>query len=112
MKLSKAILEGSKLRKKTMGSLFYENKSCALGAAYEYAFGKLSKKDLMGDINGEYNSPKYKRLRKKFPELDYEYGHPKHDDRKDRLLDIITQLNDEFKWSRKNIARWLMKMGL
>ena len=112
MKLSKAILEGSKLRKKAEGSLFFENKSCALGAAYEYAFDKLSKKDLIGDVDDEHDGHKYIQLSKKFPELDHTYSSPRYNGRENRLLDIIVELNDTLKWSRQKIARWLMKMGL
>ena len=120
MKLSEAILAGTKYRPQTHGSLFkchirdehsYEYSSCALGAAYE-GFCRQDDKDFnpahmigVGISDGIIHE-----LRERFSILDVEIevdrpGYIASVKRK--VIDQIIFMNDQFNMSRENIAAWV-----
>lgn len=115
MKLSEAIREGAKLHEQAFGS-FFKNLAargepyvctCALGAALEgagvmnwQAFQRLDRLTPLGKV-----------LRKTFPELDLVVKHPEQS-YSYPLNHVIMSLNDNYSWSREDIAKWLEGQGL
>lgn len=99
MKLSTAILKGSKNRSQGTGELEdYDGAVCALGAA---CYGVGIKPGLGADFSNDLQSV--------FPELgvltEECLEHPK------TLADKIVKHNDSDGWSFKRIATWLRKLG-
>lgn len=102
MKLSDAIREGAKLRPQGFGSMYSDGKSCALGAAYEAAFGKLP---MENDMPLRRRFPILASHRTSCPECEYKYIRD--------LGTIITHLNDPpHLWTREAIADWLDSLSL
>jgi hypothetical protein len=102
LKLSEAILAGSRRRPQGKNELFvregFRVRSCALGAAYEAVFGRPRLYSLK---NRRYY---YDRLKERFPVLDEMV----HDGaQKRRLLHAISARNDSLGWTREQIAVWL-----
>lgn len=110
MKLSQAIREGAKLRPQCMYSAFGMVRtetqwctlgSCALGAAYEAFYQKSSVADteLLPQLQ-------------KATGIDFtaRVWHPERE-QYDDLSEVITDLNDVYKYSREHIADWLSKIG-
>ena len=108
-KLSELIREGAKLRPQCTGDFFQPIGgiglgSCAFGAAYEALGGKASavntvdcidyiQKELDIDLTNEYS-----------------YSHPETEEYHS-LDEIIPNLNDDWDWSREQIADWLEGLG-
>ncbi len=129
MKLSTAILKGSKLKPKTVGDLFTFTKkgkvySCALGAALDAVGGfdklglNLSKIQEDGELKDLFPASKTfqasKTLDKEFPILlnkEKLFKHPVKKTEQDFLSNIIVNLNDYGEWSRERIAKWVAKQG-
>jgi hypothetical protein len=89
MKLSTAIRIGAKIRPQCARDFFYENGSCAFGAAYEAATGVMERNVIMEDFFLLW------------PELE-------------NLPDIriaVSRRNDSGE-SRESIATWLESQGL
>ncbi len=94
MKLSTAIREGAKLRPQCRGEMHFKGASCALGAAYEFATGRITKSIY--------------KMRKLFPELakTFEYKGVVYP------LEVhITTMNDREELSREKIASIIEKKG-
>ena len=100
MKLSTAILKGCKIRRKTSAQLFEDNKSCALGAAYEGVTGKYN-----GGGELTLLRKKFPILRRVAPKSSKSWGYS------ETIEEIIISRNDTLGWSREKIARWLKKLG-
>lgn len=74
--------------------------SCALGAAYEAITGRIAANSL--EVNEKFLFSGY--------ELDKYLLHPETL-LIDNLHHIITNLNDEYKWTREQIADWVESLG-
>lgn len=96
MKLSTAILRGSRGERQAIGELFNGRGYCALGAAYKGLGVKLE----------PYCSLHNEKLRALIPCL-YKMYRPESMD----LLNQVTILNDVKLWSFKRIAAWLKRKG-
>lgn len=103
IKLSDAIERGGRLRGKNTGELFKDNKSCALGAAYEYVFDKLTPAML------EYSDEDkmYFKLRGYWPELKGRCGCTYEPS----LENHIITMNDDYGFTRLQIAQHLRARG-
>ncbi len=124
MKLSEAILKGSKLKPKAIGDLFVFNgkgkvRSCALGAAIDAVAGLELNSEIkevcgLSDFN-ETDQLARNILCKEFPILKNSnklFDHPVSDlNQKNNISFIITNLNDVWGWSRERIAKWVAKQG-
>ena len=99
MKLSEAIREGAKLRPQcTSGEYFdLDGTSCAMGAAFEAETGHTN---LSND-----------RLEHAFPELARPTKKPINYGTSGSLEYAIARLNDEYKWTREQIADWVEEQG-
>jgi hypothetical protein len=96
MKLSTAILKGSKGRNQVYEELYDGEGVCALGAAC-FGVGIKPKKGAVFSNN----------LLKVFPYL----GRFSLEHKKETLADKIVSHNDNDRWSFKRIASWLRKLG-
>lgn len=97
MKLSEAIREGAKLRPQCRENYFSDEGSCALGAAMEAITGSASRSAMsVCDLSDKYLT---------------HFDHPASD-RRAELFTIIVQLNDDFRWTREQIADWVAEQGL
>jgi hypothetical protein len=103
MRLSEAIRLGAMLKPQGREQLLtHAGRSCALGAAL----------DACGQLRGEQatwpNSPLYATAAALWPILDVMASAPRDADLlRDRLKYLITQLNDERRWTREQIADWV-----
>lgn len=98
MKLHEAITAGIEARPKAARGVYFsgEDKSDVLGAAYQGVTGKT-----------EVNNHEVKDfLDQTFPILAKKVSHPK-DGKIETLKAVLLRLNDESKWKRKNIARFV-----
>jgi hypothetical protein len=116
-KLSTCIREGAKKRPQAFGDFIGEISSsgastpeystCALGAAYEHITGGLPYPDYE---HGEYvNKTIYKacglnHFRVPYPEETF-------NGKEAYLFDVVSTLNDTFKWTRERIADYLDSIG-
>lgn len=99
MRLSTAILKGSKGRKQANGALLdSEGAVCALGAAC-YGVG----------IHPRQGEEFSQALVRRFPILKYVIANTGGEDKD--LQTIIASRNDEDEWSFRKIANWLRKLG-
>ena len=92
LKLSEAMRIGATLRPKGRIDLFYDGKSCALGAAFEGATGRTC------------NCNNYDAVRDVFPVLKKNYG-------RGNLMKEIYDRNDNLGYTREQIADWLESQG-
>jgi hypothetical protein len=100
--LSTFIRLGSKLSKQGYGELQdKQNNTCALGAAVHAKTGELPHDN-------------YKEVGMLFPQLMSQVKHPITSRSQELrfLSNVITDLNDNWKWSREQIADWLESIGL
>ena len=98
MKFSEAIRIGSKLRPQCREIYFDGVGSCALGAAMEAKTGSTSLSSMsVSDLSDKY--------------LTY-FAHPAWPGHEAELFTIIVQLNDQYLWTREEIADWLQEQGL
>lgn len=117
--LAAAMERGAKKRGQARGYLFEQigldgekptlGGSCALGAAYEGAFGTPP---IRFHRNGFYMvdggvSKMHRALWKRFPALCRPVSGP-YNER--HLEGVVMSLNDDKGWSRAKIARWLRKL--
>lgn len=98
MKLHAAITVGIEARPKAARGVYFagEDKSDVLGAAYQGATGETE----------VHNHMVKDFLDQTFPILAKKVSHPESG-KIDTLKAILIQLNDESKWKRKNIARFV-----
>lgn len=96
MKLSQAIREGAKKHPQSIGSMYQDGKTCALGAAYVGAGGTWDWEKPVHVIRSI--------LFCKFPELS-DHLNPSH------LWHSITYQNDVEQKTREEIADWLERQG-
>lgn len=100
MRLSTAILKGSKGRKQAEGTLRdFDGAVCALGAAC-YGVGITPK------VDQDFSNA----LTRRFPILQ-NVTVLKNNGDYDNLQSIIADKNDEGHWGFKRIANWLRKLG-
>jgi len=103
MKLSEAGLLGSLEVETAKGALFNHGKSCYLGGALlAVGFIPWSKDKL----NKAQERRGYEILSVEFPILNKIVIHPINKYEK-RLEWVITELNDEYDWTRPAISKWL-----
>lgn len=97
MKLSEAIIKGIEMRPKRATGVFFsgEDKSDVLGAAYQGLTGET-----------DVHNYQVQGLDEAFPILSKIVMNPETSERT-TLKIVIRQLNDEHKWKRKNIARFV-----
>lgn len=100
MKLSAVIREGAKLHPQCFGSNFeywegHVTGSCAFGAAYAALFPEAPNDAEIPDLEEALNTNLY--VERENPETS----------EMDELFNIITDLNDQHRWSREQIADWL-----
>lgn len=114
-KLSICIREGAKKRPQAFEDFICEISSsdasapeystCALGAAYEHITGKLPyPEDDQSVIDTLYKTCGLNNFRFPYPESTYAGMDACIDD-------IVTTLNDTFKWTREEIADYLESIG-
>lgn len=98
MKLSDAITKGISMRPKRAHGVYFAgtDRSDVLGAAYQGATGEA---DVHNYQVGDYLEKNFPLLRKKV--MNPETGETK------TLKTVIRQLNDQHKWKRKNVARFV-----
>lgn len=103
IRLSDAIEKGSRLRGKSIGALFEDNRSCALGAAYEYVFDRLTRKML------KYSNEErmYSKICSYWPKLQEGSCCKK----RINLGDHIVLMNDDMGFTRLQIAEHLRAKG-
>lgn len=99
MNLSEAVLKGIAARKKRAIGVYFsgENRSDVLGAAYQGLTGS-------SEVN---NHEVGATLQESFPILSKKVHYPNDETRQGTLKEVILHLNDEKKWKRKNIARFI-----
>ena len=107
-KLSQLIREGAALHPQQAFRCYTAREpdgsrsTCALGAAYEAHFGNLPSKDLIWSGVQLLQSLGIKNV---------EVAHPMHTSDTWGLASLITDLNDEHRWSRERIADYLEIQG-
>lgn len=101
MKLSEAILLGSVGTEQACGSLMTrDGKTCALGAALVatgYQFSGKDRDDLLG----------YMTVEQQWPWARNPVEHPVRHTFGQDAIDIIWSLNDNYGWTRPQIAAWV-----
>jgi hypothetical protein len=102
MKLSEAIRAGAVKCPQTTGTYYRDGATCALGAAYEGAFGQMPATGYLSV---------YERLVALFPALRTPYDGDGDSESWD-LRDAIMHRNDSLGWTREQIADWLESQGL
>lgn len=117
-KLSTCIREGAKKRPQAFGDYIrqmpvdesgwnYKNCTCALGAAYEHITGKLPQPDWLYPQRTKraiYKECDVQGTRIPYPESVLSGA-------KAYVVDVVSSLNDSFKWSREQIADYLESLG-
>lgn len=102
MKLSDAIKAGAKAKPQAFGVTYRNGRTCALGAALD-AIGQL-------DPDDERKND-YLNVCNHFPFASAHATHPVDPTRSSYLvLSAIRELNDEFRWTRERIAKWVARV--
>jgi len=115
LKLSTCIREGAKKRPQAFGDFICEIASpntstpeystCALGAAYEHITGELPYPEDEQQVSDTlYKTCGLNNFRVPYPEVTYAGMEACIDD-------IVTTLNDTFRWTREQIADYLESIG-
>jgi len=99
MKLSEAIRLGSMLKPHVKHSLVAYGRTCALGAALDAA-------GALGIAEDDGDPGPYEAAEAIWPILKSPVRHPAYRECAD-LRKVITSLNDEFDWTREQIADWV-----
>jgi len=107
VKLSEAIRAGAQLRPPAIGQFFEANAdgvlcSCALAAAYEVVIGAAHPR-----LGAQHILPALERV---FPCANAVVNHPVHQ-LPGSVYGAVMNLNDEYHWSREQIADWLASIG-
>lgn len=108
LSLSAAIRAGAKLRPQAETKFFIDGKSCALGAAYEAAFGRIPQD--ANSVRGVGFQECGPDLVTAFPQL-REFGYVNAKGDQDTLDMAIASRNDMGD-TREQIADWLAAQGL
>jgi hypothetical protein len=122
MKLSERIREGAKLRPQAFGSYFDVPKgsgvfcvgSCALGAAAETLIKLDVDTTILDDLSWDASHVLDRECSDVlYRDMDWE-EHPEAPHTSDvySIKSIIIDLNDNYHWSREQIADWLAEQGL
>lgn len=117
-KLSTCIREGAAIRPQAFGDYIShipleegrwicEDRTCALGAAYEAITGKLPDPDWMQD--GEVNKTIFKACGVRGIRIPYPQN--TFPGKEAYVVDMVISLNDTFKWTREQIAEYLERIG-
>jgi hypothetical protein len=98
MKLWRAMVKGSKIRKQVTGAYFINGGSCALGAAYEGAgLARYEDGNRFSLEIANFNMADSIAISRA----------PCGDMRNETLYPVITHLNDAHCWTREAIAEWV-----
>ena len=113
MKLSEAMLLGSISTPQTFNGIRDSNGgTCALGAVLAGS-GRLTEWKRLADTEYIGGSPDWdqfwEEVRIQFPLLSRRVVHP-HIGRPIELIDVITLLNDQFGWTRPQIAEYIASL--
>lgn len=99
MRLSEAIRLGSMLREQNKGGYLQDNKTCAMGAAFD-AIGAFA----VGQV--QCSGLPVLSFSYKFPIIEQVVEHPTVA-RRQSVMEIIFYLNDTLGWIRPRIADWV-----